>query len=593
MRFLGFSIQKRIAAVLLYVFFTSNLGCTIPIPYPYDFAKSGNIKVLKWLLENGLDINHQNNYKKTLLYGAVEGRQLSTVHFLIQKGARVNIEYMEGHGPLREAIFKKEEEIAKLLIAAGANIHQTDLHGSTLLHGAASRGALKVSRLLIEKGLEVDVLGPDGGTPLHSASFRGQTAIVEFFLRQKADIEARNHFQTTPLLAASKKGHREVVELLLNHGADVNARAEDGYSSLFWADQYRLKDISALLIKHGASREQLKKYEPSQFYRKLEESLQSSPFEAIGVIPLKTQAAKIQFSGDGSLFAAGSNEVTVWETSSRKHLASLRLHRSGMTSMTISRDGRFLVSGSTDKTIRMWDLRTQKEVRRFGNADGFVYSVRFSPSNVYLLSGGSTKIFSSIWKAYLFGFAPRLLGLNDDYLQLWDPKTGREIRRFVGIRDNVTQAEFSPDGRFIVSIDVDGGIRVWETETGEEFLFKTYRDRGLRLYDLVMFPDGKRVGIKTDKFIDIIDIESGRVLKTIPDAPRHMTLLDGGKILIGIREYNKLKAWNTDTAELITQVNIPYNMDRRYIFNIKSLPSGKSFFIGTEEKELIEVQMRN
>ncbi len=588
MRFLDVSIKKSIAVVLLYSFFIPNMGCSNESPY--DLAKSGNRKALNRLLENGLDINHQNRHQKTLLYGAVEGRQLSTVQFLIQKGAQVNINYIEGHGPLKEAIIRKEEEIAVLLIVAGANIHQTDLHGTTFLHWAASRGTLKISQSLIENGLDVDVLDPDGNTPLHSASFAGQTTIVEFLLRQKADIEAQNHFKITPLLEASKKGNREVVELFLNHGADVNARAEDGHTSLFWADQYRFKDISVLLIEHGASREQLKKYEPSPYYRKIEESLKSSPFEVVGVIPLKTQATKIQFSGDGSLFAVGSNEVTIWETSSRKHLASFMLHRSGMTSMTISRDGRFMVSGSEDQSIRMWDLRTQKEVRRFGDDDGFVYTVRFSPSDAYLLTGGSANIPDGFWAIVWSVFASLLLG-DDDYLQLWDPKTGMEIRRFVGITDSVKQAEFSPDGRFIVSTDLDNGIRVWKTETGEEILFKTYRDRRLTLNDLVMFPDGKRMGISTNKFIDIIDIESGRVLKTIPDAPRHMTLLEGGKILIGIR-VNKLKAWNTDTAELITQVNIHYN-DEHYFINVKSLPSGKSFFIGTREKELIEVKIRN
>src|SRR5262249_20981731 len=78
--------------------------------------------------------------------------------------------------------------------------------------------------------------------------------------------------------------------------------------------------------------------------------------------------------------------------------------------LAVSRDGRYLVTGSAGKevSIRLWDVANGKEIRRFGkNVRGGHCSVAFSPDGRHVLSGG-----------------------YDGVLRLWDASSGQEVRRF-------------------------------------------------------------------------------------------------------------------------------------------------------------------
>jgi WD40 repeat protein len=75
----------------------------------------------------------------------------------------------------------------------------------------------------------------------------------------------------------------------------------------------------------------------------------------------------------------------------------------------VTPDGKYVVSGSGDKTVRLWELATGKEVRRFtGHAD-WVRSVAVTPDGQYVVSGS-----------------------GDKTVRLWDLATGKEVRRFTG-----------------------------------------------------------------------------------------------------------------------------------------------------------------
>jgi len=99
-----------------------------------------------------------------------------------------------------------------------------------------------------------------------------------------------------------------------------------------------------------------------------------------------------------------------------------------------------------DKTIRLWEVTTGKELRRFEGHSSWVTSVAFSPDGRYILSGS-----------------------KDKTLKLWEVSTGRELRRFEGHSDSVNSVAFSPDGRYILSGSSDSTIRLWELDWEWEF----------------------------------------------------------------------------------------------------------------------------
>jgi hypothetical protein len=115
-------------------------------------------------------------------------------------------------------------------------------------------------------------------------------------------------------------------------------------------------------------------------------------------------------------------------------------HNSRVNSVAFSPDGRYALSGSWDKTLKLWDIALGSEIRTFTGHTHWVNSVAFSPDGHYALSGS-----------------------DDDTLKLWDVATGAEIRTFTGHTWGVSSVAFSPDGRYAFSGSYDRTLKMWET----------------------------------------------------------------------------------------------------------------------------------
>ena len=152
------------------------------------------------------------------------------------------------------------------------------------------------------------------------------------------------------------------------------------------------------------------------------------------------------FSPDGRYIVSGSRDKTIklWDSKTGKEVPDFygKGHTSCVDSVCFSPDGRYIVSGSLDKTIKLWDSKTGKEVPDFYGKGhtGYLKSVCFSPDGRYIVSGSSDKT-----------------------IKLWDSKTGKEVPDFYGKghTDDVNSVCFSPDGRYIVSGSRDKTIKLW------------------------------------------------------------------------------------------------------------------------------------
>jgi WD40 repeat protein len=125
-------------------------------------------------------------------------------------------------------------------------------------------------------------------------------------------------------------------------------------------------------------------------------------------------------------------------------------HTFAISQVTFSPDGRWLASGSWDKTIKLWDVATGYEVRTFNGHTDAVTSIVFSPDGRWLASGSGDN--------------------GDNTVKMWEVATGRELASMAAhsTRGHVMAVAFSPDGRWLASGALDGTLKLWEMATGRE-----------------------------------------------------------------------------------------------------------------------------
>jgi WD40 repeat protein len=111
-----------------------------------------------------------------------------------------------------------------------------------------------------------------------------------------------------------------------------------------------------------------------------------------------------------------------------------------------SADGRSLLTGGTDRLLRLWELATGKERRRFAGHQIDIHSVALSPDGRLLASASGS-----------------FRDHRDDSVRLWDAATGKELRRFTGHRNVVVSVAFAPDGKTLASASEDNTVLIWDT----------------------------------------------------------------------------------------------------------------------------------
>jgi WD40 repeat protein len=244
----------------------------------------------------------------------------------------------------------------------------------------------------------------------------------------------------------------------------------------------------------------------------------------------KKSVFSVSFSPDGKTLATGSDDKTIklWNADTGKEIRTLQRHKSFVHSVSFSPDCQILATGSEDKTIKLWNVDTGKEIHTLQGHQNTINSISFSPDGKTLATGS--------W---------------DKTIKLWNVNTGKEIRTLQGHQNNVSSVSFSPDGKTLATSSWDKTIKLWNVDTGREI--RTLQGHQENVFSVSFSPDGKTLATGSDN-IKLWNVNTGKEIRTLQDhkssvfsvsfSPDNKTLATGSGD-------NTVKLWNVDTGKEI------------------------------------------
>ncbi|KAG6810612.1 hypothetical protein H0H92_011110 [Tricholoma furcatifolium] len=254
--------------------------------------------------------------------------------------------------------------------------------------------------------------------------------------------------------------------------------------------------------------------------------------------------------------------VRVWNASTGKQVWQLQGHTGWIRSVAFSHDGTQIVSGSDDQTARVWDASTGKQFQKLqGHAS--ISSVAFSPDGTQIVSGSldnSVRVWdvstgkqiqilqghSRSVKSVAFSADGTRIGSGsyDQTVRVWVASTGKQVQQLQGHTNGVMSVAFSSDGTQIVSGSLDNSVRVWDASNGKQI--QKLQGHASSVNSVAFSPDGTTIVLwdaSTGKQIQMLQDHAGPV-KSVAFSP------DGTQIVSG--SYDKsARIWDSSTGKQI------------------------------------------
>ncbi|KAJ5365438.1 hypothetical protein N7517_008324 [Penicillium concentricum] len=213
----------------------------------------GITQVIQVLLDEGFDVNIQDQWSLTALQAASLRGFQQVVQILLDNGADLYSQFGRYGISLQAASFGGHEKIVEILLNQGANVNIESSDFKKALQLASYEGHERVVKILLKWGAKVNMQGADFYTALYDASLEGHERVVEILLNHGANVNMEGGYYDTPLQVASFKGHERIIEILLNHGANINLQGGHYHTALIAASVNGHERIVEVLLNQGAN----------------------------------------------------------------------------------------------------------------------------------------------------------------------------------------------------------------------------------------------------------------------------------------------------------------------------------------------------
>ena len=271
----------------------------------------------------------------------------------------------------------------------------------------------------------------------------------------------------------------------------------------------------------------------------------------------------LAFSPDGKTLLSGSwdKSAKLWDTTNGKELLAVSASNSPVVCVAFAPDGKRFASGDNRNTVTLWETASGKKQLAIKGSEDWVCSFVFSPDGKQLALRG---------KGYV--------------IELWDAARGTELRTLQGHLGGVRSTAFSPDGKSLASGSWDKTIKFWDTATGKTML--TLKGHSKPVTSIAFSPNGKRlVSGGDDGVIKLWDIAGGTELFTrkVGYGPVLAVVFSpDGKHLASGGEDTTIRIWHAVTGtELFT-----LNGHSDKVHSLAFSPDGKRLASGSKDKTI-------
>jgi len=237
----------------------------------------------------------------------------------------------------------------------------------------------------------------------------------------------------------------------------------------------------------------------------------------------------VTFSADGRRILSGSwdRSLRLWDVESGECLQVFKGHTNSVKSLAFTSDGRRALSGSGDKPIRVWDVDSGRCLRMLRGHTATVHSVDLDSDGRHAISGS-----------------------GDETLRLWDVDSGKCLRVLTGHAGPVYGVNLRTDGRQVISCSSDRTLRLWDVDSG--LCLRALEGHTGAINSVALSADGRHaISGSEDKTLRLWDVDSGlclRVLEGHTDAINSVALSADGRHAISGSEDKTLRLWDVDSG---------------------------------------------
>jgi len=256
---------------------------------------------------------------------------------------------------------------------------------------------------------------------------------------------------------------------------------------------------------------------------------------------------------------------------SKKEPTTLSGHGSAVTALAVLPDGR-VISGSDDKTLKLWDLKSQSCVATLTGHSDSVYALVLVPDGCLMSGSGDktiklwnlakTKLFQKNCVATLTGHSSAvstlallpdggvISGSWDKTLKLWDLKSQSCVATLRGHSNAVRALAVLPDGRVISGSD-DNTLKLWDMKN--QSCVATLRGHSGAVMVLAVLPDGRVISGSDDNTLKLWDLKSQSCVATLTGhilGVYSLALLPDGCVISGSNDHT-VKLWDLKSQSCV------------------------------------------